>query len=67
MGGEKMSCRWWLPALLVAWCLVGVVPVRGADSLKKSDSARWLGDWEQGRREARASGKPIFVVFRCEH
>jgi hypothetical protein len=27
----------------------------------------WLADYEQGRRLARASGKPIFVVFRCEH
>lgn len=28
---------------------------------------RWLSDWEQGRKAARASGKPVFVVFRCEH
>jgi hypothetical protein len=28
---------------------------------------RWLGDLAQAQREAKASGKPIFVVFRCEH
>jgi hypothetical protein len=28
---------------------------------------RWLTDYEQARQAARDSGKPIFVVFRCEH
>jgi hypothetical protein len=28
---------------------------------------RWLTDYEQARKAARDSGKPIFVVFRCEH
>jgi hypothetical protein len=28
---------------------------------------RWLSDWEEGRKAARASGKPLFVVFRCQH
>jgi hypothetical protein len=27
----------------------------------------WLTDYVQARATARASGKPIFVVFRCEH
>jgi hypothetical protein len=31
------------------------------------DPPRWLSDYEQARKEARSSGKPIFVVFRCEH
>jgi hypothetical protein len=28
---------------------------------------RWLHDLGEARAAARASGKPIFVVFRCEH
>ncbi len=31
------------------------------------EAPRWLSDWEEGRKEARTSGKPLFVVFRCQH
>lgn len=27
----------------------------------------WLGDYQAARKAARENGKPIFVVFRCEH
>jgi hypothetical protein len=27
----------------------------------------WLTDYAAARAAARASGKPLFVVFRCEH
>jgi len=42
------------------------------DSVVSSSSAaaaepHWLSDWEEGRKAARASGKPLFVVFRCQH
>jgi hypothetical protein len=40
------------------------------DSVVNSSPAaepRWLGDWEEGRKAARDSGKPLFVVFRCQH
>jgi hypothetical protein len=62
-----MNSRWWWPVVLLGLYIVADVPARGADSPKKNAPSRWLGDWEEGRREARASGKPIFVVFRCEH
>ena len=26
----------------------------------------WLYDYEQGRQLAKRTGKPMFVVFRCE-
>jgi hypothetical protein len=26
----------------------------------------WFSDYESGRAEARKTGKPIFLVFRCE-
>jgi hypothetical protein len=26
----------------------------------------WITDYDQARTVARASGKPIFLVFRCE-
>lgn len=41
------------------------------DSVVSSSAAaaepRWLSDWEEGRKAAQASGKPLFVVFRCQH
>ncbi len=27
---------------------------------------RWVYDYEQGRQLARKTGRPMFVVFRCE-
>jgi hypothetical protein len=32
-----------------------------------ADEPHWLTDWEVARTLARKTGKPIFVVFRCEH
>jgi hypothetical protein len=49
-----------------SFCLLGVL----CDSVVRSSPAaepRWLNDWEEGRKAARASGKPLFVVFRCQH
>jgi hypothetical protein len=30
------------------------------------DGVTWLGDYNEARRQSRATGKPIFVEFRCE-
>ena len=30
------------------------------------DGPRWINDYAEARATARASGKPIFLVFRCE-
>jgi len=27
----------------------------------------WLADYAQARKLARENGKPLFVVFRCQH
>jgi hypothetical protein len=62
-----MNRRWWLVSALLVLCCAGFVPASRAEAPKKAASPRWLSDWEQGRKEARANGKPIFVVFRCEH
>ena len=35
-------------------------------ALPSADAPRWFTDYEQARKEARTSGKPIFIVFRCE-
>lgn len=59
-----MSGRGWLAAsILYLFCLNNV----GAAEAEKSAEPHWLSDWEEGRKVARASGKPLFVVFRCQH
>ncbi len=32
----------------------------------RAEKAIWLPSFEEGQKAARASGKPLFVVFRCE-
>jgi hypothetical protein len=31
------------------------------------NAPRWLTDYGQALQLARSNGKPLFVVFRCEH
>ena len=31
-----------------------------------ADGPHWINDYAQARAAARAAGKPIFLVFRCE-
>jgi hypothetical protein len=44
-------------------CLMGLAPgvLRPQD-----DSMNWLGDYREALREARRTGKPILLEFRCE-
>lgn len=32
-----------------------------------ANQAVWLSNYEQARGIAREKGKPLFVVFRCQH
>lgn len=33
---------------------------------QEDDTVEWLGDYKQALAEAKKTGKPIFVEFRCE-
>jgi len=50
------------------WLIGGMVAmVAGlAGSPAAADGPRWINDYAQARAAARAAGKPIFLVFRCE-
>lgn len=48
---------------LFALCCLASVSARAEVEVEP----RWLSDWEEGRKAARTSGKPLFVVFRCQH
>jgi hypothetical protein len=46
-------------------CCIGLASTASAgDPLARS---LWLTDYDVARSLARQSGKPLFVVFRCEH
>jgi len=32
-----------------------------------AEEPHWLTNYQEALRTARTTGKPIFVVFRCEH
>ena len=32
----------------------------------QDDSINWLGSYQEALRQAKETGKPIFVEFRCE-
>jgi hypothetical protein len=61
-----MNRRWWLLAGVLGLCCVADGQAK-AEAAKKPHAPRWLSDFEEGRKAARASGRPLFVVFRCEH
>ena len=62
-----MSNRWFFPVSVLVLPLLTGVNALAADQAPKPDAPRWLSDWEEGLKAARAGGKPLFVVFRCEH
>jgi hypothetical protein len=48
---------------LVAVTLPGLLMA----SVSAGAETLWLTDYDAARAAARRGGKPIFVVFRCEH
>jgi hypothetical protein len=55
---KEMPMKAWSVAVVLA--LVSSAP--GADD----GGPAWITDYDQARTVARASDKPIFLVFRCE-
>ncbi len=47
---------------LITLTILALAPTVGA-----AEAPRWLSDFEEAKKLAREGGKPIFVVFRCEH
>ena len=62
-----MSKCAWLLASLVGFLGPWSERVWTTEEKGSSPAPRWLSDWEEGRKVARESGRPLFVVFRCEH
>ncbi len=41
-------------------------PIQKPAAQKLDGLINWVYDYEQGRRLAKQTGRPMFVVFRCE-
>jgi hypothetical protein len=60
------------PGTAGLWTLVTVVwagAAGGAETIPPqpvNGTIAWVYRYDEGQRLARASGKPLFVVFRCE-
>ncbi len=52
---------WGLPLFFLALAVAASQPPS-----PETVTVNWRTDYETARREARQSGKPLFVVFRCE-
>jgi hypothetical protein len=44
-------------------CLAGFA---GRSAPAADDGLNWLGDYKEALRQAKETGKPIFLEFRCE-
>jgi hypothetical protein len=46
--------------------ILGLASLAGAGSPRPSDEITWLDNYSEALREAKQTGKPIFLEFRCE-
>ena len=57
----------WRSGLVAAFLLAGTLEaVEKIPPQPLDGRIRWMYDYEEGRAEARRTGRPMFVVFRCE-
>ncbi len=57
--------------ILMSVLLIGgaCIAARGAEKPAQQDISgkiEWVYDYEEGRRASRETGRPMFIVFRCE-
>ncbi|MCI0462523.1 MAG: thioredoxin family protein [Gemmataceae bacterium] len=55
----------WMCAVLLGLSC-GTVAAEVPEAAGQRPRGRWYGDLRSGMAEARRSGKPLFVVFRCQ-
>ena len=46
--------------------LVCAMAVTAGSGSSEDQTITWLGSYREGLREAKATGKPLLVEFRCE-
>lgn len=58
--------RWIAGGVLGAALLALPTTAVDGQPAKPGKKANWLTSYEEGRAAAKQSGKPLFVVFRCQ-
>ena len=53
-------------AMLVTTAVPSLAQTARPAAQKLDGLINWVYDYERGRRLAKRTGKPMFVVFRCE-
>jgi len=53
------------PAMFLRLCAIGLACA--LVSSESADKAEWFSEYSRALEVARTTGKPLFVVFRCEH
>ena len=53
-------------SLLVGLCPVSLLAAEAPAAQPIDGKIKWVYDYEQGKRLSQQTGKPMFVVFRCE-
>jgi hypothetical protein len=61
-----MGKQRWLLGAAAGVCFV-VMTGRAEAEPPERGRPPWRTEYEQARAAARTSGRPLFVVFRCEH
>jgi hypothetical protein len=54
-------------AALISSLVISANSFAEEEAATAREASVWLTDYGQARRLARESGKPLFVVFRCQH
>ncbi len=59
--------RWWLTGSTIGLILLAFgSKAAGQLPAQAAKQTGWFTDYEAARAAARSSGKPLFVVFRCQ-
>ena len=51
---------------LAAFLVFATVPLTAQQQQTDDDSLYWLDNYQAAVKEAKATGKPIFLEYRCE-
>lgn len=60
--------RWFAAALMIGASLSPAIglAVEVPKTQPVDGKIKWVYDYDEGKRQSKETGKPMFVVFRCE-
>lgn len=63
-----MNCKWWIAGSVLGVGLLGLAQVvaQRSPAAQLAQANGWHANYDTALAEARRTGKPIMLVFRCE-